>query len=100
RHTRSKRDWSSDVCSSDLAGQVRRVGVFRPIMRAGEDEDTVLNLLLDHDAIDLEYDECVGVTYDDVHTDPDGALGEIIRRYRHKIGRASCRERGRVSVGS
>src|SRR5699024_11690657 len=21
RHTRSKRDWSSDVCSSDLAGQ-------------------------------------------------------------------------------
>src|SRR5438067_11094856 len=28
RHTRSKRDWSSDVCSSDLAGQnaARRVG--------------------------------------------------------------------------
>src|SRR5438067_10119450 len=26
RHTRSKRDWSSDVCSSDLAGRsVRRV---------------------------------------------------------------------------
>src|SRR5699024_11847705 len=26
RHTRSKRDWSSDVCSSDLAGQVRITG--------------------------------------------------------------------------
>ena len=37
-----------------LAGQVRRVGVFRPIMRAGEDDDTVLQLLLDHEAIDLE----------------------------------------------
>src|SRR5699024_11664810 len=24
RHTRSKRDWSSDVCSSDLFGQLRR----------------------------------------------------------------------------
>ncbi|HLR57602.1 MAG TPA: phosphate acetyltransferase [Beutenbergiaceae bacterium] len=79
-----------------LAGQVRRVGVFRPIMRAGEDEDTVLNLLLDHDAIDLEYDECVGVTYDDVHTDPDGALGEIIRRYRHTAAKCDVM----VIVGS
>src|SRR5699024_11682184 len=25
RHTRSKRDWSSDVCSPDLAGNVGRV---------------------------------------------------------------------------
>src|SRR5699024_11415819 len=25
RHTRSKRDWSSDVCSSDLRGRVRHI---------------------------------------------------------------------------
>src|SRR5699024_12214704 len=25
RHTRSKRDWSSDVCSSDLSGTARRI---------------------------------------------------------------------------
>src|SRR5699024_11507948 len=37
RHTRSKRDWSSDVCSSDLADVVERVtpgppsGLIRPI---------------------------------------------------------------------
>src|SRR5579885_2117342 len=29
RHTRSKRDWSSDVCSSDLARQLRRPGAER-----------------------------------------------------------------------
>src|SRR5699024_11935206 len=28
RHTRSKRDWSSDVCSSDLAMAARMFGVF------------------------------------------------------------------------
>src|SRR5699024_7707632 len=27
RHTRSKRDWSSDVCSSDLASSVRLVSI-------------------------------------------------------------------------
>ena len=79
-----------------LAGQVRRVGVFRPIMRAGEDDDTVLQLLLDHETIDLEYSECVGVTYEDVHADPDGALGEIIRRYRQTAAKCDVM----VIVGS
>src|SRR6266536_3880529 len=32
RHTRSTRDWSSDVCSSDLAGRGRAVG-FQERMR-------------------------------------------------------------------
>src|SRR5699024_11714906 len=27
RHTRSKRDWSSDVCSSDLLGNLRKLAV-------------------------------------------------------------------------
>src|SRR5204863_801827 len=31
RHTRSLRDWSSDVCSSDLGGQMSRVLWFRYI---------------------------------------------------------------------
>src|SRR5699024_12173593 len=33
RHTRSKRDWSSDVCSSDLAPTdfFQRVTIFRPV---------------------------------------------------------------------
>lgn len=64
-----------------FAAQVR-VGVFRPIAMAGEEADSVLTLLLQHDSADLGYDQCIGVTYDDVHADPDAALGEIVRRYR------------------
>src|SRR6266513_3510852 len=30
RHTRSKRDWSSDVCSSDLADEAFRIGPPEP----------------------------------------------------------------------
>ncbi len=59
-----------------------RVGVFRPIARADEGPDSVLELLLRHDGVDLAYEQCIGVTYDDVHADPDAALAEIIRRYR------------------
>src|SRR6266513_5175213 len=44
RHTRSKRDWSSDVCSSDLRpdadfAEQRRQRHARPLARAGEAVD-------------------------------------------------------------
>ncbi|TDT34068.1 phosphate acetyltransferase [Naumannella halotolerans] len=64
-----------------LAAQVR-VGVFRPIARDDEQPDSVLELLLQHDGVDLDYEQCIGVTYDAVHADPDAALAEIIGRYR------------------
>src|SRR5437868_15539491 len=35
RHTRSKRDWSSDVCSSDLAPDRSRTRARRPAPRRG-----------------------------------------------------------------
>ncbi|MGC0274529.1 phosphate acetyltransferase [Pseudactinotalea sp. Z1739] len=62
--------------------RVTRVGVFRPVARSGTEPDSVLQLLLSHDGVDLSYDECVGVTYEDVHADPDAALNTIIRKYR------------------
>lgn len=68
-----------------FAAQVR-VGVFRPIARADEHSDSVLTLLLAHDGVDLDYDQCIGVTYDAVHADPDGALATIIERYRRIEG--------------
>jgi phosphate acetyltransferase len=72
-----------------LTRRVGRVGVFRPIVRssapasAGRHPDYVLELLLDHDGVDLSYDTCAGVTYDDVHADSDAALSTILERYRH-----------------
>jgi phosphate acetyltransferase len=64
-----------------LAREAGRVGVFRPIARSTSEPDYVLQMLLEHDTADLEYDDCIGVTYDHVHLDPDGALTEIVARF-------------------
>ncbi|MGV8884537.1 MAG: phosphate acetyltransferase [Microbacteriaceae bacterium] len=66
-----------------LSHEVERVGVFRPIARSIAERDYVLELLLAHDGVDLDYDECVGVTYDDVHNDPDAALATIVERFKN-----------------
>ncbi|MFT2752189.1 phosphate acetyltransferase [Clavibacter sp. Sh2088] len=65
-----------------LTHQIQRVGVFRPIARSIVERDYVLEALLSHDGVDLDYDECVGVTYDDVHADPEAALSRIVERYK------------------
>src|SRR5699024_11329604 len=71
RHTRSKRDWSSDVCSSDLRGA------------AGVVTDGAIR---DYDAVAE-----VGLTAFSAGAHPS-VLG------RRQIGRASCRERVEISV--
>ncbi len=71
-----------------LSRRVKRVGVFRPIVRADtsrhDGRDYVLDLLVEHDAVALSYDDCAGVTYDEVHEDPTAALDRIVERY-HKV---------------
>ncbi len=65
-----------------LSHATPRVGVFRAIARSTDQADYVLEMLLDHDGVDLSYDECIGVTYDDVRADPDAALSRIVERYK------------------
>jgi phosphate acetyltransferase len=65
-----------------LSHATPRVGVFRAIARSTVERDYVLEMLLDHDGVDLAYDDCVGVTYDDVREDPDAALAAIVERYK------------------
>ncbi len=65
-----------------LTRRLGRVGVFRPVVRSGAQPDYVLELLLEHDGVDLPYDVCAGVTYEDVHADPDAAMSIILGRYR------------------
>ena len=65
-----------------LSHATPRVGVFRAIARSTIERDYVLEMLLDHDGVDLAYDECIGVTYDDVRRDPDAALAAIVERYK------------------
>nr|WP_074405335.1 phosphate acetyltransferase [Mycolicibacterium fortuitum] len=67
-----------------LAATVPRVGVFRPITRLGEDRDYILELLLASATAGLSYDECVGVSYQQVHEDPDVAIAQIVDRF-HRV---------------
>ncbi|MCG7595612.1 phosphate acetyltransferase [Mycobacterium sp. PSTR-4-N] len=66
-----------------LAATVARVGVFRPITRISEGRDYILELLLTHTTAELPYEECVGVSYEQLHDDPDGALADIVDRFHH-----------------
>ncbi len=65
-----------------LSHAAGRVGVFRPVARSSDERDYVLEMLLAHDGVDLDYEECVGVGYEAVHENPDAALSEIVSRYR------------------
>jgi phosphate acetyltransferase len=67
-----------------LTATVAKVGVFRPITRLGEDRDYILDLLLGHTTAGLSYDDCVGVGYEELHVNPEGALAEIVDRY-HRV---------------
>src|SRR5699024_11353044 len=89
RHTRSKRDWSSDVCSSDLALSVitpaRLVHLRTPAIMeiSGSYIDWLANLKgFNSNQMMLELPRIAAVT---------GATNEI--------GRASCRERGEEWAG-
>ncbi|OBJ69127.1 phosphate acetyltransferase [Mycobacterium sp. 1274756.6] len=64
-----------------LTATLPRVGVFRPITRLGEDRDYILELLLAHTTAGLGYQQCVGVTYRQMHEDPDAAIADIVDRY-------------------
>src|SRR5262249_59941190 len=72
RHTRLVSDWSSDVCSSDLLGELQR-GRGHVLLEVGERGR----------ARDGEH-----------HRRAVEQPGQ-----RHQIGRASCRERVEISVG-
>jgi phosphate acetyltransferase len=59
-----------------------RVGIFRTIARSTRERDYVLEMLLDHDGVDLPYEACIGTTYDEVRADPDSALAAIVERFK------------------
>lgn len=67
-----------------LCATTARVGVFRPITRSATEPDYILELLLEHGTADIEYQQAVGVGYEQVHADPDAAISEIVMRY-HEV---------------
>ncbi|GAB6857626.1 phosphate acetyltransferase [Microbacterium xylanilyticum] len=65
-----------------LSRATARVGVFRPVTRSTDTADDVLEMLLSRTRIGLSAQECIGVGYDELHADPDAALGRIVERFR------------------
>ena len=63
-----------------LSALVPKVGVFRPITRR-EDRDYILELLMAQSGAGLAYEDCVGVTYQRLHEDTEGAIADIVDRY-------------------
>src|SRR5438067_8492618 len=80
RHTRSKRDWSSDVCSSDLVDG-SSYG-YRAMRLALELAQAFGGSLFVCSAFDVEYHHVV------FHN-----IKDVLSYQASKIGRASCRER-------
>ena len=65
-----------------LLADAPRVGVFRPLIRSRAERDRVLELLLTRASAALDYDRCVGVTYEEAHDDPEAAMTRIVASYR------------------
>ena len=74
---------------------VESVGVFRPLVPAGRRDD-ILEMLLSQPGISLDYDEAIGITYDEMRADPEGGLQTIV----DKFGRISPRFDAIVVLGS
>ncbi|WP_264993227.1 AAA family ATPase, partial [Mycobacterium montefiorense] len=70
-----------------LTATVAKVGVFRPITRLGEDRDYILELLLTRTTAGQSYEQCVGVTYQEIHADTDAAIASIVDAY-HAMAQA------------
>ena len=64
-----------------LMRRVRRVGVFRPVARPGGPDPLLALLAARTDGLQ-EPAEAIGVTYDEVHADPEAALQTIVERHR------------------
>src|SRR5206468_9599209 len=95
RHTRSDRDWSSDVCSSDLVGDVGRRGLVRDALElAAGLGDAALG---DEQPGEIQaQDGEVGIGFDAL---PEMLLRLLAVAAEHpEIGRASCRERVEISL--
>src|SRR5690606_40075257 len=97
RHTRFSRDWSSDVCSSDLTqgeGSLTELptGGYRIpfVRRFDRSVSDVWSAISSPDGLDAWFPTTLR---------HEGVVGTAITETFEEIGRASCRERGRASGG-
>ncbi|MCB1258604.1 MAG: AAA family ATPase, partial [Microthrixaceae bacterium] len=66
-----------------LVRRVGSVGVFRPVVQSLDYEDAMGRRLVSALGDSPTKRLGIGVTYDDVHHDPEEAISKIVSRYRH-----------------
>src|SRR5690606_40689229 len=93
RHTRFSRDWSSDVCSSDLVlndavAEAKRQGFLRADLLVAEQDALCARRA---DTLDQKRQAAPAQRHAETHFRK--------AHIRRKIGRASCRERGKIAGG-
>src|SRR5699024_12184591 len=96
RDTRSKRDWSADVCASDLPGVVAELVDHDGHLDTVPLDDLMDTLRAGGLQMAVVVDERDGVRYEGrrAHHGLDGGGGAL------KIGRASCRGRASDAEGA
>src|SRR5699024_11665849 len=99
RHTISKRDWSSDVCSSDLDLVVQRffAVLLEPFVY---DEMTVIGAVQDEKfqtktkhVTKLGWKSVYETATESSRTNQKTKVDQVFSNVKIEIGRASCRER-------
>src|SRR5690606_39724870 len=99
--TRFSRDWSSDVCSSDLLAERKVEGKIENIVPevehiSNEEQPSVIKILtFNLGFLYGEGSEGPGYEFRDKEYYEDA----LLKLAEEKIGRASSRERGTISVG-
>src|SRR5690606_40389417 len=97
---RFSRDWSSDVCSSDLAGT--KTSLAYMYWKETGDNSVWKGVVQDSIVMNLDDMACVGITDDIILSSTIGRNknyinGEALAALISEIGRASCRERVEIA---
>ena len=66
-----------------LTKKFSKVGVFRAISEDPAGHDGILELLMSNTNSDFEIQDCVGVSYREMHETPEKSLGKILDRYKN-----------------
>lgn len=65
-----------------LSAHATRVGVFRPVVQHASEDAVLANMIQRvSPSLGLSAEDCVGVTFDEVHADPGAAMVRIMQRY-------------------
>src|SRR5256884_6521674 len=84
RHTRCSRDWSSDVCSSDLGDRGAAFFVTNPLMQDQPDKSTLsMGNGSDRLVVSQAWDRAAIHNFEDASLGPGSSVGRLVEKAPH-----------------